>query len=279
MYEPIRVASWQEFAEQMLADLGDVVAQRGSPTWLRVFEDPSTPVALCLSDSGPISLIGWTAPPECTAVGVVATGRAQALVGADDPGAIDRDFAQISLCCVVARTGEVGWTLEGSRGDRWISPPEEGKLLDTMMRCFGLPTPPPPAPASELHTAAWLTSILERAIEESRLLSWSEVSRLHPLAQLLGGELPETTDLTGVEIDDLGDLVRIAANAWSWAEIRAQARDGKLQALIDPSLAEWMDEGMLSRWLLGRMPPLDELFGVVSGYLAPSAVKRLKSFL
>lgn len=280
MYEPVTVSDWQELAEQLLADLGDAVEQRGSPIWVKVLEGLYESDLLCVSDDDPAGLIGWTASPDCEAVGVVATGRARPIADTENRDAIERDFARIRLCCVVGRSGEVGWTLEGSSGDRRVEAPKEGRLLDAMMRCFGLPTPPPDVPAAELHGAAWLTAILEHAIQSAKPLTWSDVSRLHPLAQLLGGELLVRDDPSGADADDeITALIRIAANAWSWPEIRAQAREGNLEALIDPLLAAWMDDGMFSRWLLEQIPPLEQLLGAVEQYLVPSAAKRLASAL
>lgn len=281
MFEVMEVSGWQDFAEQLLADLGDTVQRRGSPTWLRVYEEPGARVKLTVSDDDPRFLMGWTAPPECTAVGIVATGHTRALAGGAEslPLAPEHDGSQVRMCCVVARSGEVGWILQGTTGSTWLDTPSEGRMLDSLKRCLELPTSPPEFPASELHAAAWAASVLEQAIQSPRRLTWADVERLHPVARLLGGDLPPSDEDPQDGSDDLADLVRIAANAWSWREIRAQACDGGLEALIDPQLASWMDEGMFARWVMERTPRLDQLLGALRAYLSPSAATRLESAL
>jgi len=134
-------------------------------------------------------------------------------------------------------------------------------------------------PASVVHATAWAASVLDMAIESPRPLTWAEVSRAHPLARLLEGGLPDPPCGPDAGADDLTDLIRIAANAWSWHEIRTQACDGNLEALIDPGVAEWMDDGMFSRWVMDRVPPLDQLMGALRAYLVPSAAERLEAAL
>ena len=280
-FEVMAIAGWQHFAEQLLADLGERVQRRGSPTWLRVYEGPDADVGLTVTSDDPRFLIGWTAPAGCAAVGIVATGRTRAIgeAGVSTSFAPERDGVQVRMCCVVSRSGEVGWTLQVSSGQTSLERPTEGKILDSLKRCLELPTSPPGIPASELHAAAWAASVLDRAIESPRQLTWSDVERLHPVARLLGGDLAAVDDDRERGSDDLTDLVRVAANAWSWEEIRAQACDGELEALIDPDLASWMDVGMFSRWVMERTPPLDQLLGALRAYLAPSAAIRFESAL
>jgi hypothetical protein len=67
----------------------------------------------------------------------------------------------------------------------------------------------------------------------------------------------------------------MAAAAWSWQEIRAQAVNGELESFIDPELAAWMDEGMLSRWLLSMIPPVEQLLEAARPLMVPSAARRL----
>lgn len=280
--ETLDVHDWQALAEQLLAGEGDLVDWRGSPTLVRVYGEPFPGSALRLDTSAdPRFVVGWVAPPGCLAVALVATGRAFALDDGADGTEADCELARVRLCCVVGRSGRIGWTMTGPCSLGSTSAPTEGRLLDALKRCFGLPTPQPTVPASVLHSTAWAASVLAMAVDSPRPLTWAEVSRAHPLARLLEGDLPPRPcegDGDG-DGDDLTDLVRIAANAWSWPEIRAQACDGHLEALIDPRVAEWMDDGMFSRWILQRVPPLDQLMGALRAYLVPSAAERLESAL
>ena len=279
--EATEVHDWQVLAEELLAAEGDEVERRGNPTHVRVYEGRVPGPALRLeTNADPRFLVGWVAPPECVAVALVATGRAHVTDdGAGRAERFARDEARVRLCCVVSRSGRVGWTMTGFRGRTETAAPTEGRLLDALKRCFALPTSPPDTPAAELHAAAWAASILEQAVESDRQLTWSDVAQAHPLARLLRGDLPSTPDNPREGSDDLADLVRIAANAWSRQEIRAQACDGNLRALVHPAVAAWMDEGMFSRWMLGRVPPLDQLTGALRAYLTPSAADRLESAL
>lgn len=280
MHEPVQVYDWQEYSEELLGVLGDVVEQSGTPVWLRFIENPLTESGMTVEMSRePGLLIGWTAPPECAAVGMVATGHTRPLSEGVESLSLWHAGAQIRMCCVVGRSGEVGWMLEGADGQTWAEAPSEGKMLDALKRCLGLSTTPPEVPAAEIHAAAWLSSVLEQAIKSPNRLTWSDVARLHPLARLLKGDLVTSYQGDRSNAGDLDDLVRIAANAWSWREIRAQACDGNLNALIAPELAAWMDEGMFSRWLMDLVPQVDQLVGALAGYLTPSAAERLRSVL
>jgi hypothetical protein len=71
-------------------------------------------------------------------------------------------------------------------------------------------------------------------------------------------------------------LTRIAGAAWSWDDLRRQVRDfDGLGGLIDPELAEWMDDGMFARWVLSALPAPAEMLAAVRPYLVPSAARRL----
>ena len=150
------------------------------------------------------------------------------------------------------------------------SPPSEGRLLDCLRRCFGLPTPPPPVGPIRLQVIVWLVAVLDHAAGARRRLSWSEVARLHPLARVLA------SDLGGRGSDFGTGLVRMAGSAWSWEDIRIQAQQpGFLDDIVDPSLAGWMDDGMFARWVLSDLPSADELFAALRPLLSPTATRRL----
>lgn len=293
---------WQEFARGALETLGDQVQRQGFPTWLRIFEDCSTPSGLRLeADADPVGLFGWTAPDDCVAVGVVATGRARvaedpapgrssepdtpADEDARDQGSLARRVGDaggvlaLRMACVVSRSEGLGWWMELPDGTAHTDPPGAGRMLDVLFRCLQLPTSPPDVPASEIHSAAWLASVIEGGLASERRLTWSDVERLHPLARVLSGDLElhiePTPDGDPLAQEELDDLLRIAAAAWSWEEIRAQAAAGELEAFIGPGVARWMDDGMVCRWLLSMIPPIDQLLEAARPLLVPSAARRL----
>lgn len=315
---------WQALARGALDTLGDAVQSQGFPTWLLIFDDPDSPTGLRLEfEPDPVGVLGWRAPDDCLAVGMVATGRGRVLgarvvgyVGregddgspagdvstgddsapTDDAGSAANDLTElvkaaggilpVRMACVVSRAREVGWWMELPDGATHTDPPGEGRVLDVLFRCLGLPTSPPAEPASEIHSAAWLASVIDGGMSSERRLTWSDIERLHPLARLLSGEIEAPVDaVDGEDMDDddeelearreLADLVRISAAAWSWEEIRIQAAEGELEAFVDAELAGWMDEGMFSRWLLSILPSVDQLLEVARPMLVPSAARRL----
>jgi hypothetical protein len=267
---------WDRLAQLLLDASGDAVAERGCPIWVRVLDPPdgdqeeAFALALCNEPDG---LLGWVATPDCQAVGLIATGRLHALSGAP-PGVTDHDHDRLRLACLVTRDGDVAWKMalpDGTGGGLTNdTAPSEGRMLDCLRRCFGLPTPPPLVGPGRLQAVAWLVAILEKGSGSRRRLSWSDVSRLHPVALALG------TDLRGSDTELLPGLLRLTGSAWSWEDFRRQAEaDTCLADLIDPKLAGWMDEGMFARWILSDLPSPDELLAKVRPYLVPSAARRL----
>jgi hypothetical protein len=121
-----------------------------------------------------------------------------------------------------------------------------------------------------LQIIAWLAAVAERVPRSRRPLSWSEVSALHPVAQVLAAELgnQDRTPSPG--------LLRLAGSAWSWEELRLQAESccGPVTT-FHAGLAGWMDEGMFARWLLADLPSPDELLATVGAAVTPSAARRL----
>jgi hypothetical protein len=263
--------NWDNLAAGLLSGAGDRVAEQGHPTWVRVLDSPNGDherIALAFSED-PDGLIGWVATPDCQAVGVVATGRIRALEGAP-PGLVVPTRNHIRMACVVARDGQVAWKTSVPDGLPADQPPAEGRMLDCLRRCFGLATPPPPAPPGRLQVVVWLAAVLEEATTARRPLSWSEVGRLHPVAQVLGAEL------VGSRMPLVPGLMRMAGSAWSWEDFRLQAqRESGLQDVVDPDLAGWMDDGMFARWVLSDLPSPDELLTALRPHLSPSAARRL----
>jgi hypothetical protein len=266
---------WRALAALLLDTTGDQVAARGSPTWVRVLDrlgdadGPGGSFSLALSDE-PGALIGWVATPECQAVGVIATGQLRVL-GARPPAASSGVGAgPIRVACLVARSGEVAARMVLPDGRLSDEAPAEGRILDCLRRCFGLPTPPPPVGPARLQIIAWLAAVAECVPRARRPLSWSEVSALHPVARVLAAELG-----TQGQMPSPG-LLQLAGSAWSWEELRRQAAGGCGPVTpFDAGLAGWMDEGMFARWLLADLPSPDELLAALRAAVTPSAARRL----
>lgn len=284
---------WQELARDVLELLGDTVYRQGFPTWLRVFEDPEEDTGLRVEASpDSLGLLGWRAPHDCVAVGMVATGRGRVTVDSEEPAGGSSNSSDLAdrvndsggalslrMACIVSRDREIGWWMELPDSTLRTEPPAAGRMLDVLLRCFALPTPPPDEPASEIHSAAWLASVMDGGMSSDRRLTWSDVEQLHPLARVLAGDVDVRIPLSGEE-DEVAQqqfegLLRIAAAACSWEEIRMQATRGELEAFIEPELAAWMDEGMFSRWLSSIIPPIDHLLEATRPLLVPSAARRL----
>jgi hypothetical protein len=119
---------WRRATRDLLVAFGPSADHRGGPVWLVLFEaSPGAGARLGVRDS-PEGLAGWSAPAHCRAVGVVAGGRV--VRGATEP----RD---VQLCCLVSRDGTIGWHTapEGAVPE---TPPEQGRIVDTLKRCLGL---------------------------------------------------------------------------------------------------------------------------------------------
>jgi hypothetical protein len=149
--------------------------------------------------------------------------------------------------------------------------PEGGRLLDAMLRCFELPTPPPAALSTEWFHRMWLASVAQAAGDRAVALGWEQVRRLHPaVAALIRAGLPTTDELVDAAI-------RLAAQAWSWEHIRLEAAEGLWEEeLISADIAEWMDDGMFSRWVLDETRTVDELLADLAGALSVDAERRIR---
>jgi hypothetical protein len=258
--------NWPALAGILLRALGDKVAERGVPTWVRVHDPPGPPdgdFCLELFEDGR-GFLGWTAPPDCQAVGMVATGRAIAEDGPREPppGFPPGTPTGVRLACLLARDGSIGWQMETAGGVPQPVPPTEGRLLDCLRRCFGLPTPPPPAGPGQLRSLLWLLAIDDLLCSTSRRPTWNQLLDLHP----------DTDLLTSAR------LARCAGRepVWSWEVLRRSAmRDNWAWMIVERDVAAWMDEGMFARWMLDSLPSTDDLLARLRPRLAPSAARRL----
>lgn len=213
-------------------------------------------------------LLGFVAPPHWRAVGVSCAGHAHRL----DPGGMVRPAAAehdaVTVTVLIDRSGAAAGVLRRAGAVTELPGRPEGVVADACRRALALPTGPPPASTLELWTAAWLDRVValaSRSDGRSRLRTWSAVATLHA-AVGAPGHRPEAA----VDPVALAAAARALAEAWPWARLR---RDPSVADVPGPpparQLAAWMDDGMWARWLLARLPAVDDLLAAVRALLPP----------
>jgi hypothetical protein len=237
-------------------------------------------------------LLGWRAPPSAWAMVVVASGEAwwvgPEAAAPSGPEVVTGDSrgpgpaVPVGLAVGVDRSGETAGRLRGAEAVTQTTP-EGGRLLDTLRRNLGVPTPPAPEGTARFLAVAWLaalynaTSIRPASAGRSSTdscLGWPAVVRLHPAARLLAarGERLSTAELEGV--------VEIAPSTWTWDVLRrGESSNGSITALCPPGAASWMDSGMYARWALADLPPTAALWPLARPALTPVARRRFQSWL
>ncbi len=253
---------------EIAAELYRTMPAGTTPIWVTVHDRPGDRRGpqLCIRTDP----AGWVAPPSCKAVALVASGRAHALPGGEPP---DIAPGPVRMACVIGRDGQLAAHAEFADGHVVDDPPKGGLMIDILRRTFELPTDPPEVPSDTFLSGVWLTRILLEG-ERSRRLGWSTVIRLHPIAEALaetGEDIPLVT---------LSQILRVAGRAWTWARLRTLAveSDGFL-AGIPPDLADWMDEGIFSRWVLRDQPTTASLLHAVAGRVTREALRQTRLLL
>lgn len=246
---------------------GDTVAQLGHPIWIQLLDRDADKLTLALSPED-FDPLGYIAPPECRAIGMIATGRVRCVDDSAEPPAnlASARSGGARMACVVGRDGRTGWHMVLPDGSELTEVPDEGCTLDVLKRCLELPTPPPPAGTGRLSVSSWLGAI-RRAARPGQLLSWGQVLDLHPVFVEADGPL-------GPPVREA--VIQAVSSAFDWDLVRQAAMastDGL--GLVDPGLARWMDEGMFARWVLEGFCPLEDLIASVRPFLRPSAARRL----
>src|ERR1700722_14180086 len=103
---------WQALAGTLLEAVGDRAAEQGRPVWVEVRDASGSgdDLGLCFLDD-PGGFLGSQAPPDCLAVGGVATGRVTVADGGIEPPVPLEPgvTAGVRMCCLVTRGGLVGW--------------------------------------------------------------------------------------------------------------------------------------------------------------------------
>jgi hypothetical protein len=246
--------------------------------WIRLWDHPGSAARGSDPLPGPddveilldlCGMMGWLAPPTCVAIAVVADGTVQPEHPAVPAG--EAPPVGVRVVCLVERSGRVAARIHLDGRPTSLEPPSGGRLLDCMLRAFGLPTPPPTAPSMILVERIWLGAVVDASRDGMVALGWEQVRRLHPAVAVLESQGLEMTD-------DLVDAaLRLAPATWTWEWLRQQTAEGRWGVdLVAPELADWMDEGMFSRWVLEETRRSTDLLHEAAPGVSTAALHRLE---
>lgn len=197
-------------------------------------------------------LVGFLAPPEWAAVGLVAGGQRRTL----EPTSLEPPS---SLRCTVLfdRDGNARSVLhEPDSPPELVTDAPEGWVADLLRRALALPTPPPGSSLGEFLERTWLDRVAALVLARpGQIRHWRAVARRHPLA-------PPGKALPGVL---LGLNVRALEAESSWTRMRllwsassgGRHRGPQVPGGVPIALADWFDDGSFSRWVARNLPETD----------------------
>jgi len=255
-----------------LLDTLDGAAAPDDPPFLVAAFGAAHDSGVLVTDDDISHLLGWRVPDECWAVGLVGGGTRIPL---DVSATVDHQEPEhrIRLCCLVGRDGTVATLLRNPDGLVAASGDAEGRVMDALRRALGLPTPPPESGTADLLATLWIDTLLEVA-DSGVHLEWPAAASLHPAMRILA------TQGHDIGLEHITMIARVATAAWSWENLRVQARDDDLlHHLVPAKLAGWMDEGMFARWILSDLPPLAALSALAAGALHPLVWREVEAVI
>jgi hypothetical protein len=238
------------------------------PVWIRIFGPVAGPDRI-QEDVGFDRLVGYVAPGECSAVGIVAGGWATPLSGC----ASTSDGQRVRSTVVLDRDGRVAARVRWASGRILDEPPTSGRMLDCLRRALSLATDPPSVGTDVLFASMWLAALATASETSGPMLSWPDAVALHPVGQLLGDEVPAGSRW-------LVDAAMALAVACPWSEVRRLIAAGAWEdSCVAPGAAAWMDDGMLCRWLLDGQAPLAQQLPAADRRLSPLVARRVRGTL
>lgn len=256
-------------------------------------EHPRTALPLLVRATGPLdapelavlplegrhpgtALLGFRAPDDCTALGVVSTGWSIPPERFDEvdpdrnrrsgaPAVTQPDRVAVRSSVLVGRDCRVAGRLTVEGAEPVDSAPESGAVLDLLLRALGCPTAPAAFSTLELFASVWLTRLASDAPSD---LDWEGVAQRHWARQLLPGS-DRPLEVLAVDLADELD----------WSALRRSVARHGWDAVCTAEEAAWFDDGAFARWVLGSYPPVADLVDAVAAVLAPSVVARIGTAL
>jgi hypothetical protein len=272
-----------EVAASLLEMHGPAGASTGRPRCLQVKVAASGQIRAEVRPE-PEGWLGQNLPAGWEAAALVATGRVRSTDETCElPGSLARARAGgLRLCCLVSRSGGIGWKAElpdpegpvpfsdpGSHHPLSRAP-EEGRVLDVLLRAAGLPTAAPRSATAELFCLLWIERLLNAAVTSAApraKAQWPDAVGLHPALALD----------PGTDADEAESVFAALGASQTWEDIRQRAIHLDTSGFLPTArLASWMDEGIFSRWVMDSLPPLDQALRLVRPHLSPVAYHRLR---
>jgi hypothetical protein len=236
-------------------------------------------------------LTGFVAPAEWSGLGVVVPGRSFHLPGADGPDQPDEpddpddpplgDREPIELAYLVARDAASASACRRPDGTIWshaadgLDDAAFGRIDDVLRRALGLPTHPPASSPVELWARLWLDRIVgEVAARPARRWSWPTIALLHPAARLVLDDLAgRPTEVA----DSMPRLAEMLGHGRTWSDLRREHVSADWEAPAIPAdVAEWMDDGIFSRWLLDAVPACGDTLALLCDLLPQRLIARIE---
>lgn len=229
---------------------------------------PDHLVLAALTDPDPVAqLLGFVAPAEWWAVGIVTGARARPLDG-------DGPTTGATFVHLLDRDGTSASVLSGPAAEPLVVGPQvevvEGRLADACRRMLGLATAPPPADMTTHVVDLWLARVTRAALAEPGL-DWPAVVARNPAHEL-------TDPSTAVPTPAATARCTIAFGQqldWDRYRLRCVDAGGTPFGEVDGDVAAWMDAGMFARWMLGESMSWTAHLDLLDGLLSPGAVDRL----
>jgi hypothetical protein len=232
------------------------------------------------------ALVGFVAPPEWQAFGLVTRGRTRPL---DDTGPLPRavegaEPTPVHVAIVVSRSGAVVSGLRTEDGPFEVVERSDrvgGRIPDACRRVLGLATPPPEVAIGPVIALCWVEDVVAASVEDPGGLTWADAVDLHPgavLARELAVEHGLADELTCDQLLTAGQLILAERSTWGQLRHDTAVRppgDGG----VDPQAAAWMDDGMFSREVLAGLLPADALLDLLEPVARPEVVDGVTALL
>lgn len=264
---------------ELVDELADDHTRTALPLLVRVTGPSAEPelAVLPLDGRHPSSvLLGFRAPPDCTAIGVSSTGWSvppERSGGVDlarnrrwgPPAATLPDRVAVRSTVLVGRDCRVAGRLSIEGAEPVTSAPGSGVVLDLLLRSLGCPTAPPGFSTLELFASVWLSHLAAGAPPD---LDWEGAAARHWATQLLprsAGGLEAVAGELAAELD--------------WPALRRSVARHGWDGVCPAKAAAWFDDGAFARWLVGTYPPIGDLFAGVAAVVPADVAARIAAAL